>query len=310
MSSRDNQAEALEQRAAMRLRDDLVVYRLSGDDQRTWLNGQVTNDVRHTQAGQGVYGLAITVKGRVMADVWALDLGDAGLAVVLPASAAQTVIERFDSQIIMEDVELAAAPELQVMSVQGPRSGVVVDAVREEPSVFVCEADELGLGGYFVLAPEAKAARVAAALEAALVELGGVSISEPAWELVRVRRGQPRFGNDFGPETYPQEAGLKERAVSFNKGCYVGQEVVCTLENRGRLSRRLCKLRADAALNPGSQVLAEDGSEIGKITSSVDADDGSGSFALGMLKRAHAEAGARVLVAGQGVTVLGPVDPS
>ena len=72
--------------------------------------------------------------------------------------------------------------------------------------------------------------------------VGGGAVSEAGFDLARVRAGRPRFGRDFGAQQYPQEAGHKQRAVSFGKGCYLGQEVVCTLENRGRLTRRLVRL--------------------------------------------------------------------
>jgi folate-binding protein YgfZ len=105
---------------------------------------------------------------------------------------------------------------------------------------------------------------------------------------------------DFGEDTYPQEAGLKTRAVSFNKGCYLGQEVICMLENRGQLSRRLVQLSAsgELAVEPGSLVFDADGKRVGELTS-VAVTDGAQptTLALAYLKRPLAELGRTVRAA-------------
>lgn len=289
LTTEQTEAEALRTVAGLRRRDDLVVYRVSGDDQRSWLNGQVTCDIRNTTPGQGVYGLAITVKGRVMADLWVLDLGEDDLHVAMPKDAASAVTERFETQIIMEDVELLVRPELSVMSVQGPRGAALTsDAAADGEQVV--SADELGIGGCLVLTQEADAcwSRLSEAVTAA----GGAVVTDPGWELARIGLGVPRFERDFGDDTYPQEAGLKARAVSFNKGCYVGQEVVCTLENRGRLSRQLCRLHSETALTPGT-VVRDGDVDIGRITSAA-ASGPDAHVALGYVKRAFAQPAQRL----------------
>lgn len=289
MTSAQAQAHALRAVAGLRRREDLIIYRVSGDDHRSWLNGQVTSDVRDAGPGQAVYGLAITVKGRIMADLWVMDLGDDSLHVALPKAAAETVIARFDEQIIMEDVELTPRPELAVLSLQGPKATELARTAPNAAQDTVVVADELGLGGAFVLVeePDARFAVLGESVAAA----GGCTLDDAGWELCRISLGVPRFGRDFGDDTYPQEAGLKARAVSFNKGCYVGQEVVCTLENRGRLSRRLCQLRADTA-PPVQATLRTEDKDVGRITSVTPGADGAEAcLALGYVKQAAAEPG-------------------
>jgi folate-binding protein YgfZ len=118
--------------------------------------------------------------------------------------------------------------------------------------------------------------------------LGGGVLDPDGWTAVHVLSGVPRCGVDFGEESYPQEAGLKARAVSFNKGCYLGQEVICMLENRGQLARRLVQLESSeaGAVDPGTQLFDTEGKRVGEITSwTVTPGAQPATFALGYVKR-------------------------
>jgi hypothetical protein len=301
-----DQARALRESAGVRMRDDLRVVHVRGDDATTWLNGQVTSDVREVAAGHGVYGLAVTVRGKIMADLWVVRRGGE-LAVLLPASAMETVLASFDHQIIMEDVELVPDDALAIVSVQGPQASTVFDAA----AIGALErqrCDELGSGGELLLVPATQAASVFAALVGAAERIGGCAVDDDGLELARLRAGRPRFERDFGPEQYPQEAGLEERAVSFSKGCYLGQEVICTLENRGRLTRRLARLSAAAGtLTPGSELQDGDARRIGKVTSAAFDPESGKLLALGYVKHAAASAGAKLHAGGASVELQGLV---
>jgi folate-binding protein YgfZ len=291
MTSASDQARALSTSAGVRARDDLTLVHVRGDDRVSWLNGQITNDVREMTRGEGVYALAVTVRGKIMADVWALDRGDE-LALLLPESARAAVLESFERQIIMEDVELATDHALRVISVQGPRAA----EVAREAGLEAHRCDELGAGGVFVLLDAAARDDGLQRLLAAAERAGGREVEQSGFELARLRAGRARFGADFSDQNYPQEAGLKSLAVSFNKGCYLGQEVVCTLENRGRLSRSLVRLEADGALElpRGTELRDAQDHAIGHVTSSAIDGERGVALALGYVKSAHADAGARV----------------
>ena len=278
------QAATVEKSAGVRILEGHSLIAIGGDDARSWLNGQLTNDLRATTEGDGVYCLAVTVKGKMMADVWALDRG-VDLALVVPTTAVETLLESFDSQIIMEDVELEHRDSAVIISVQGPGAA---ELVADCPNSFKC--DELGTGGAFVITDEAGQSQLYSSLRAAATALGGGEVSDAAWELARLRRNRSRFGHDFDERHYPQEAGLKDVAVSFSKGCYLGQEVVCTLESRGRLARYLVSLELSAARPPevGSEIKTEAGDVIGTITSAVADPELGKALALGYVKRAHA----------------------
>ncbi len=290
------QADALASSVGVRRLDDVIVVSVSGDDRRAWLNGQITNDIRATQPGDAVYALVVTLKGKVVTDLFVLDRDD-DLALIVPRSAVDPLIAQLDKYIIMEDVELRRLDELAVLSAQGPAAhAAVVAASIAGAQSYPC--DRLGTGGYDLLVPRDDADAAFAALSRAAEAAGGAAVDEGSWMLASLRRGLPRFGVDFGERQYPQEAGLRERAVSFSKGCYLGQEVVCTLESRGQLVRKLVLLDASDAPAAGTLLTLADGAEVGTVTSAMrDPATGRG-LALGYVKRAHAIAGTVVHAGG------------
>jgi folate-binding protein YgfZ len=235
----------------------LAVLSVRGDDARVWLNGQVTNDVRTTQPGDAVHALVLNVKGRILADAIVVDRGESGLAAVVPKSELATLHEHLEKYVIMEDVTLVD----ETLSVAELHGGTVGESYR---APWLGEGVAIWIGD-----------------GAALASLERIDDAEA--ERARITQGRPAFGVDFGPTTYPQEAGL-DTAVSFQKGCYLGQEVVCMLENRGQLSRRLVRLTTDRLVVPGAKVTDASGAEVGAITSAAPASEGG--VALGYVKRA------------------------
>lgn len=277
-------ADFVRDSVGVRARPELAVLHVTGDDRREWLNGQLTNDVRHTKPGESVYGLAVNVRGKILADVWMLDQASR-LTLLLPETSLGTLLESFDGQIIMEDVELAHAAELCVLSVQGPRASAVVAGLAN-----AFPGDELGHGGWLLLVPRDERAGLEARLVRAAEAEGGGAIGEADWELARLRAARPLHGVDFDAKNYPQEAGLGTRAVSFQKGCYLGQEVICTLESRGRLSRQLVRLRITGAaeLRGGDDVLDASEAIVGHVTSAAVDPQADCTLALAYVKRALA----------------------
>ncbi len=288
--------------AGVRRLEDVVLLDVRGDDTRSWLNGQLTNDVRHTKKGDAVYALAVTVKGKILADVWVFDRGDDRFWLAVPSSSVEALLESFDGQIIMEDVEVAPEEGRSLLTVVGPRADVVTAAIGDETPVFSTE--RLGPSRDVVVAADDTATFERLVREAGA--LGGGAIDESAWELARLRRHTPRFAVDFDARNYPQEAGLKDRAVSFQKGCYLGQEVVCMLESRGKVSKRLVALRLGGSAPPADSEISAEGKGVGRITSSV--LDGGEALALGYVKAAFAEVGAKLEVGGASAEVTAIVE--
>ena len=297
----------LEERAAFRECPELSVVYVRGDDRSSWLNGQITNDVRAIPQGQSVHALAVNVRGKILAELIVADLGEA-LVMLVPKSAQATLLESFERYIIMEDVTLEAAPDMSALYVHG------TDAVSDNvtASLVSFAYAPLGRPGRVFIGDRASLAALTRELEAALPR-----IDEGAYEVVRLRHAIPRYGVDFDEQNYPQEVGLKA-LVSFQKGCYLGQEVVCTLENRGKLSRHLCVLESPQPVAAKSEPSANSakgarpqlftsaeaqGDAAGAITSAVWDPEQQKSHVLAYVRRAHAIPGATLFVGTQALTL-------
>ena len=281
---------------------DRATLVVTGEDRVTWLNGLVTADLlggnRKGAPDAASYGLAVGRNGRVLSDLVVV-FDEARLLVAVPREAAEALRAHLDHYLVMEDAELAFG-ELEAWSIHGPASAAALDAARAAGAAGGL-LDATGLGGAFVLAPSERAGAVRAALASA------ATIGDwHGWEALRLERGVPRFGVDFDDKTYPQEAGLERTAVSFDKGCYLGQEVVCMLELRGHVKRKLAALVVDAGEAPsrGAEVTDAGGAVLGEITSAARSPTPGKSVALAMIKRAQAVAGQDVIVGGAHAAVV------
>jgi folate-binding protein YgfZ len=296
------QVEAASSGALAILAPELATLAISGKDRVTWLNGMITCDLVKRPAGAAVYGLAVARSGKVMADMFVVaDEAAARLLVAVPAAVVGALREHLDHHLIMEDVEMDARTDgFEVWSVHGPRAGQALQAAAAAGAVGGA-LDRTGLGGVVLFAPADKAAAVRAAL-AGVAAIG----DEAGWEALRLERAVPRFGVDFDGGTYPQEAQLEKAAVSFDKGCYLGQEVVCMLELRGHVKRKLVPVVIDAGEPParGAPVTDEAGAALGEVTSAGASPTLGKPIALAMIKRARAEAGSHVMVGGARAEVV------
>ena len=290
------QVEAATRAALAVPQTELGTLVVTGGDRVTWLNGMVTCDLVKRAPGAAVYGLAVARSGKVIADVVVVfDEPGARLLVVVPEAVAGELRRHLDHYLVMEDAEMAPGTDgFEVWEVHGPRAGEALEAARAAGGVGGA-LDRTGLGGAFVLAPKDRVSEVRAAL-AGVATLG----DEAGWEALRLERAVPRFGVDFDDKTYPQEAQLEKQAVSFDKGCYLGQEVVCMLELRGHVKRKLVTVVVDAMDPParGAEVTDEAGAAVGEVTSAGASPTLGKPVVLAMIKRAFAEVGSHVVVGG------------
>jgi hypothetical protein len=279
---------------------DLATLVVTGGDRRSWLNGLITCDLAPMKEGEAAYGLFVTQKGRVLADAIVL-LDGVRVLLAVPRGPLGELKTSLQHYLIMEDAELSDG-EFEVSLIHGPRAEEVRKAMVSAGAAGA-SLDRTGLGGAVVFAPRDTFARVQDARDSALVAVEGALVDDAAWDAVRIDRRVPRYGADFDAATYPQEAGLEKRAVSFSKGCYLGQEVVCMLEMRGHVKRRLVAMSvAGTAPARGAEVKDEAGEIVGAITSVV-AEPG-GARAMAMVKRASAEPGKRLHVGDAVATVI------
>jgi folate-binding protein YgfZ len=304
--------------AAFLPRNHLGRIVVSGADRASYLQGLLTNDVVALKAGQGCYAAYLTAQGRMIADVHVYELGDV-LLVTMAREVKDTVLAKFDQFIFSEDVQLGDVTEtLSQLAIVGPDAARVIAAVVPELSIdllnalpehgnaraqfagspaIVTRVTDTGEPGFDVFVDRGQAERLCAAVAWA----GAVPMDDATAEAIRIEAGVPRFGRDMNEETIPLEAGLETRAISFTKGCYVGQEVIVRVRDRGhgRVARRLVGLTMEGARVPASGAAIRLGDrEIGHVTSSALSPALKRPIALGYVHRDFVEPGTKVTVDG------------
>ena len=292
---------------------------LSGTDAAAFLDGQVTNDVQALTPGTGCYAALLTHKGKMLGDLRVLAPadgarlpveGDVALVLETERVALQTLFDTIRRYRIGHVVELHKLTlESALVSLIGPDSDTVAQRALAHgalppPDEHANRAADAGGApvltvrtdaGIDVLCATADAAAVTAALTAA----GAEPVSGAAAEVVRVEGGRPRYGVELDDSVIPQEAGLNERAVSFTKGCYVGQETVARLHYRGKPNRFLRQLRLSAPAEPGQELRVGD-RVVGRLGSCVESPR-LGPVGLGLVRR-EVVPGDLVAVGDDGIT--------
>ncbi len=273
---------------------------LTGSEAKAFLHGQVTNDIEGLEPGHGCYAAFLTHKGKMLGDMRVLDVGHE-LLLDTERVALQELFNMIRRYKLGRDVELRKRTlETALLSLIGPdarRIAGAEDLVEEHrnrhaeiagvPVVLV--ATDVGID---VFAP-------AESKETVTAELGVPAVDEEAAEVLRVERGRPRYGVDLDESVIPQEGGLNERAVSFTKGCYVGQETVARLHYRGKPNRHLRGLRLSAPATTGD-VLRLGDKQVGRL-GTVAVSPLHGPIALALVRR-EAAPGDTLAVGEGGVT--------
>jgi len=288
---------------------------LTGADRQRFLNGQVTNNVRDLPAGEGCYAALVTAKGRMQSDLNIYCLPEELLLDFEPGWT-QTVARRLDKYVIADDVQVVdAGPHYGLLSVQGPKSAELVQASGlglepvERPMGFTGVGDATfgeiycmnqprgGTRGFDLFAPAAALGAMADRLMAAATKLGGRACGWQALEMVRIEAGIPRFGADMDETNLPPEAGIEERAISYSKGCYVGQEVIARIRTYGQVAKALRGLLLPDALpalpRRGDKLFHGD-KEAGYVTSALASPAFRRNIALGYVRREWHQAGTKL----------------
>jgi folate-binding protein YgfZ len=241
---------------------------LTGAQAKELLSGQVTNDIEALAPGAGCYAALLTNKGKMLADLRAIDTGSE-LWLDTERVALQALFDSLRRGAVGWDAELHKRTLQQaLLSLVGPHAARAVGG--EVGPEHANRAAQIGGADVLLLATDLGVDVVCAAEDADRVRgaLGVPEVPEAAAEVLRVESGRPRYGIDLDDATIPQEAGLNERAVSFTKGCYVGQETVARLHYRGKPNRHLRGLRLSAPVATGTP-LALGEREVGRVGSSV-----------------------------------------
>jgi folate-binding protein YgfZ len=296
---------------------------VSGTERASYLQGLLSNDVVALGAGQGCYSAYLTAQGRMIADLHVYELGDVML-LMMSGGVKDVVMAKLDQFIFSEDVQLGDVSDtFAQLAIVGPDaattvaslvSGVSADALRGMAehgnargewaggAAIVTRITDTGEPGFDLYVERAQAA----ALKAALLAAGVIELDEPTAETVRIEAGVPLFGRDMDEETIPLEAGIESRAISFTKGCYVGQEVIIRVLHRGhgRVARKLVGLTVDGDQVPDAGAVIRSGDrEIGRVTSSALSPTLKRPIALAYLHRDFLEPGTKVTLGEQSATV-------
>ncbi|MGH2975075.1 MAG: YgfZ/GcvT domain-containing protein [Solirubrobacterales bacterium] len=276
---------------------------LRGAEAAEYLQGQLTNDIEALAPGEGCYAALLDRKGHMQADMRVLRLADEGIWIDTEPAALETARRHLEMYKIGREVEVEDVSEARaILSLIGPRSADLAGApplpehAWERLVVAGTECIAVGTAlGIDLIVDAAEAGRLGAGLAGA----GAPEVGPEAAEILRIEAGTPRLGAEMDTATMPAEAGIVERAVNFEKGCYIGQETVARLHYKGKPNRHLRGLRLSGEAEPGA-VLRLGEKEVGRLGGSC-VSPVHGPIALAIVRR-EAEPGAELAVGEDGVT--------
>jgi len=289
---------------------------LTGGDRGRWLNGMVTNNIRDLAVGQGVYAFLLNPQGKILGDLFAYNRGES-VTVDTDYGQLEKILATFDHYIIMDDVEVTnLAEQVTALGIAGPKARDVLTAagfeipemrpLQLQPATWhgadctVVRGEDEQQAAYEIwVAPSS-----VRALWDALLAAGATAVGSEALELQRVVSGIPTYGVDIRERDLPQETE-QVRALNFNKGCYVGQEIVERIRSRGAVHRKFTGFVADgkAQFAPGTQIIAGE-KAVGEITSSAFVDSVEKTVALGYIRREVGTPGREVMIGTTRATVV------
>lgn len=297
---------------------DRTVIEITGADRATFLHGFCTNDIKKLAAGDGCEAFITNIKGRVLGHVFVRSAVDSLWLTTVPG-AAETIVPHLDRYIITEDVQLHdRSPETHCFFISGPTAIETLKVIGwdvatlkanqhtavgigsshsdadEVATVMICRRDWLGAAGFELVVPE----EIAAVAWDAIVGSGIAPAGGNAFETLRIESRFPVYEADISEENLVQEVGRTNEAVSFTKGCYLGQEPVARIDALGHVNRQLVRLEVekDDAI-PSDDIIgrelidADSKKAIGRITSAIDACQSGNRIALAYLRTQHIKPG-------------------
>jgi len=287
---------------------------LTGNDRVRFLHGQVTNDIKNLAAWTGCYSALTTAKGKMQADLNIYRLEDELLLDFEPG-LQNTVSERLETYLVADDVQVQEVSLLYgLLSIQGPAADTVVSRLglfdslpkpfsviktssTEAGEIYLINQPRIATRGFDIFVPVGAQLN----LMKRLIGAAGNGAQLCGWqglEIARIESGIPRFGADMDETNFPQECGIQHRAVSYNKGCYIGQEILNRIHTIGHVNRELTGLTLSKELNflPRKGDKLFDGArEIGHITSAVNSPQ-EGCIALGYVRSEVNQIGRELLL--------------
>jgi aminomethyltransferase len=276
-------------------RPERALISLGGRDRVRWLNGMVSNNIRDLAPGHGVYAFVLNVQGHIQGDLYAFNRGET-LLLQMERSQSQALLQIFRKYIIMDKAEIEDLSEkIAVFGLTGPKSGDVLASLglgKELGSLQLSDVTWNGTTGtllrgdnenfpnYELWIPADKAGPV----WNALLEAGAVEVHEQTLEMFRILCGIPKVGQDIRERTLPQETG-QERALNFNKGCFIGQEIVERIRSRGAVHRTFVGFELEGPVPAAGTKIQSEGKDVGEITTVAEEPLNNKRVALGYVRR-------------------------
>jgi folate-binding protein YgfZ len=291
--------------------DWMGVLTLTGADRVTWLQGMITNDVEKLAAGQGCYAAHLNAQGKLVAQMIVLVAEEEVLLLVERVAAAK-LAAAFDRLIVMEDVQLRdISDEYEVLELIGPRARTTIEAWAGQslpvttpyahgllPDARILVSDL----GYALIVARERAAEVLQGIATA----GALETGRDTWDVLRTEAGLPVYGIDVDETTTLPELG--QRGISYDKGCYIGQEVVARIKYIGHVNRRFVGFLCEGSDVPENRYAVQMQEKVvGYVTTGVFSPRMGKAIALGFVNRTAAEAGANVVLIGKGRNIVARV---
>ena len=267
---------------------DRTLLQFSGADRLRYLNGQVTNDVSKASLSEAIYACVTDAKGKLQADIFIRELPGEIYLVDAAPDVRETLAMRLDRYIIADDVELEDVTENYVVFHMSEG-----DIPEIESATWTGTCTRFGNTGTDLIVPAADADSIRGRLTDSLGSADPQDI-----EVARIKNGFPAWGKELVEGMLPPEAQIEERAINYEKGCYIGQEVISRIKSVGRVNRLLCRLKTvEGNASEGALLFTEDAEgerkQIGEITSTT--GSGSSQFSLGYVKRDYAAPGTELV---------------
>ena len=285
--------------------------RVSGSEATMFLNGLITNDVKNLAQNRWMPAVFPTVQGRLIGAVRVIRGGEPGFLIDTETASHDAVLKTISRFTLAGDFKVAdLTSETALLTVQGNQAAEIVEkvtgvsdlpenGVAEKDGMTIVRATHTGEDGFDVIIDSSRKAELQQALETA----GAQPVGEDTFEILRVEAGIARFGQDMDETNVVPETNLDD-AVSFTKGCYVGQEIIVRIKHRGHPAKKLTSLRfeTDQQVEPGAVILSKENQEIGRVTSAV-VSPRLGSIGLGYVRYEHLADGTQVVV-GDGIEAI------
>lgn len=259
---------------------------VTGEDALSFIQGQFTQELRSAATLAAAYGLWLNQKGKVLADSFILREASDSVWVISFSATAAVIRERLEAYVIADDVVIAdVTADWQGLAVGGPGAE---SGLMKQAGAVPAEGEFIRSGGGFVFRGrrgEGVGFEWMFPIGAAAPDGLGAEVSAEELERWRVAAGIPKVPQDVGPGDLPNEGGLEAVAISYTKGCYLGQEVMARLKAMGTVRRRLVRVRADGRLPPAVPcALLQGEKRVGELRSAV-ADGAGGFIGLAMIAK-------------------------